>query len=74
MTSLITGRGEPVSSGPGVKGVAPDAHVLYYAGTIDTGESTDVTTICLGTGGEDLGIGGVSAEMGDAIDAGADVI
>lgn len=72
VASLIVGTGE---TGPGqvpIRGVAPDAHVLYY--NADQTIDAEGKTQCLDAAGKDRGMDAVAEAMNDAMDAHADII
>lgn len=75
VVSYLSGTGDGYPGQTGVKGVAPDAKVLYYAisrldSVVDGGEKL----LCLEEDGEDLNSGEVGNAMNEAMDAGADII
>jgi len=73
VTSLIVGSGAGYNGGGGVKGVAPDAKVLYYTifGSSDQGASN---IECLDENGDESTDIALAEAMNEAMDAGATII
>lgn len=75
VVSVIAGTGEGYDGQQGVKGIAPDAKVLYYAvATSVPDEAVGEQISCLEEDGNDRNSNEVSAAMNEAMDAGADII
>lgn len=74
VAALIAGTGASASGGPGAKGVAPGARVLYYAESIAAPTADDASNAeCRDESGEST-LAGSAQAMSDAIEAGADII
>jgi subtilisin family serine protease len=71
--SMISGTGAGYPGQVGVKGVAPDADVLYY--TIIGGSDEGGSFVeCVDEDGDDISDVALAAAMNDAMDAGAEII
>lgn len=74
IAAMIVGTGAAYDGQAGIRGIAPDAKVLYYAATTDTGAG-DGTIACATENGSSFGLEeSVAAAMNEAMDAGADII
>lgn len=75
VVSMIVGTGETDPGQLPLRGVAPDAKVLYYNGVAGTAEESEAGELkCYDETGEDRGMDGVGRAIDAAVSDGADII
>ncbi|WP_292723118.1 S8 family serine peptidase [Microbacterium sp. 13-71-7] len=72
VASLIVGTGEAAPGQVPIRGVAPQAQVLFYSSGVATTATQSLA--CLDSAGKERGLDAVSEAMNDAMDAHADIL